>query len=193
MAGLLSVWIATGAAIAAANFWEEKAFTIWSETEVKKMLTDSPWAHKVSVLTPDLSLASRTGGLSGGLVGSGGRAGRAAGGGGVGGDGAGNIGGGTFMASPLRTELAVRWASALPVKQAVVRGRLGSDGAHPAEAQQLPAQDESSYRVAVVGLPLELTDAGGSLDELRAATISSPETKPRSEPWISCSCTRATS
>jgi hypothetical protein len=156
--------------LAATKFWEEKTYSTWSETDVKKMLTDSPWARKVGVLTPDLSLASRTGGLSGGAVGSGGRAGGVAGGGGVGGDGAGKIGGGTFVASPSRTELAVRWTSALPVKQALARVRLGSDAMLSAEEQRLLAQDEPFYRVAVVGLPPKLIDGEETVRELLAAT-----------------------
>jgi hypothetical protein len=33
----------------AADFWEKKEFTSWSEDEVSKLFRDSPWAHKADV------------------------------------------------------------------------------------------------------------------------------------------------
>ena len=44
LAGVVGVWFLAGVALAAADFWEEKDFTAWSDKEVEKMLTDSPWA-----------------------------------------------------------------------------------------------------------------------------------------------------
>jgi hypothetical protein len=66
--------------LVAANFWDSKPFSDWSPSEVAKMLTSSPWARRFSILTPDFSLARRVGGLTGGVVGNGGRSGRAPGG-----------------------------------------------------------------------------------------------------------------
>ena len=37
------------AALVAADFWEEKDFTTWSDEEVREMLTDSPWAKSVRI------------------------------------------------------------------------------------------------------------------------------------------------
>ena len=170
LAGTVSVWLLACAVLAAADFWEEKNFTTWSNKEVDQMLTDSPWSREVSVHIPDVSLANRVGGLSGGIVGTGVgffRGGVGSGGGGVGGDGAGNLGGGSFMAPPRRSRLAVRWASALPVKQASVRRRLSDDEAIPTD---LLEPDEPFYQVAVVGIPEDLFQTVGSLGELRAAT-----------------------
>ena len=45
----LGVWIVACAALAAADFWEEKDFTAWSDKEVEKMLTDSPWSRNLTV------------------------------------------------------------------------------------------------------------------------------------------------
>lgn len=170
IACLLSVWIATGAALAAANFWKEKTYSTWSETEVKKMLTDSPWARKVGVLTPDLSLASRTGGLSGGAVGSGGRAGGVAGGGGVGGDGAGSIGGGTFVASPSRTELAGALHQCLARQTSARQGPAGQRRHALSRGTAAPGAGRAVLPVAVVGLPPKLIDGGETVSELLAAT-----------------------
>jgi hypothetical protein len=145
----------TTASPGAVEFWEAKKFTEWSDREVSRMLADSPWSRKVVVITPDLSLASRVGGLSGGIIGNSGR-GRG-GGGGVAGDGAGNMGGGTFLAPPLRTALVVRWASAQPIKQALARR-----GATREDFQRVEER-ESLYRFAVVGIPLNL-DVGSAND-----------------------------
>ncbi len=60
-------------ALLAADFWQTKKFTDWTDKEVQKILKDSPWARPVEV---------RLGGGGGGL-------GEAGGGGGPGGGGGG--------------------------------------------------------------------------------------------------------
>ena len=49
LAGTLGLWIVVGAALAAADFWNEKDFTTWSDKEVEKMLSDSPWSRRVTI------------------------------------------------------------------------------------------------------------------------------------------------
>ena len=49
LAGTLGVWVVAGAALVAADFWETKHFTTWSDKEVEKMLGDSPWSREVTV------------------------------------------------------------------------------------------------------------------------------------------------
>ena len=44
------MWLLAAAALVAADFWEEKDFTTWSDTEVQEMLTDSPWAKQVWII-----------------------------------------------------------------------------------------------------------------------------------------------
>jgi hypothetical protein len=48
-AGTVGVWLLAGTALvgAAADFWEQKDFTTWSNQEVEEMLTDSPWSKQV--------------------------------------------------------------------------------------------------------------------------------------------------
>ena len=41
--------VALSAVLSAAAAWEEKPFTQWSEKDVEKLLTDSPWAGKASL------------------------------------------------------------------------------------------------------------------------------------------------
>lgn len=168
LAGILAGWLIACAPLIALDFWDVKDFSTWSDKEVDQMLTDSPWSHEVVILTPNLSLTSRVGGLSGGVVGNGtGRAGRAAAGGGVAGDGAGNLGGGSFLSSPERTRLVVRWTSALPVKQALARKRP-VEGAEASDPQRL-AETEAFYRFAILGIPFG--QAVGSASELQGATL----------------------
>ena len=49
--------------------------------------------------------------------------------------------------------LFVRWFSSIPVKQAMVRSKYGSEAATAQEAIEYLARQETHYIVAVVGLP----------------------------------------
>lgn len=72
----------------AEDFWKTKPYTEWTEKEIKRVLTNSPWAKEVSAPMP--------GGSGGGAGGGGGRGGGRKGGGGGGGGmgGGGGEGGG---------------------------------------------------------------------------------------------------
>jgi hypothetical protein len=178
LCGAIGILLVMSAALTAAEFWHDKDFTTWTNNEVERMLTDSPWSRPVRVHTPDLTLATRVGGLSGGIVGTGGgffRGGVGYGGGGVGGDAAGNLGGGSFMAPPRSTKLVVRWMSAFPLKQAYARSRRSEDDPRQGEPVTFPVPDEAVYRVAVIRIPPALTSSLGSVGELLAATTLRPK------------------
>ena len=57
----------------AADFWQSKSFTEWNDKDVAKMLTDSPWAHRVTISVGSLAPsgsgpgAGRKGGDGGGM------------------------------------------------------------------------------------------------------------------------------
>ena len=173
LCGTVGVLLLLSVGLVGADFWHDKDFTDWSTRDVEKMLTDSPWADTVSIHTSDLSLRRRVGGLSGGIVGTGGgvfRGGVNYGGGGVSGEGAGNIGGGSFMAPPQRTRLLVRWVSALPVRQALARYLAATGQDMAATLEQTTAEEEAVYRVAVVGIPIDLPESPAGVRELLAAT-----------------------
>ncbi len=55
LAGTLGVWVVAGATLVVADFWETKAFTAWSDTEVEKMLSDSSWAKQQRIVLGSLS------------------------------------------------------------------------------------------------------------------------------------------
>jgi hypothetical protein len=163
---LCSFWVTTAAA--APEFWHAKPPDTWSEKEIEQLLSNSPWARTVEIIVPDMSLAGRVGGLQGGRVGGFGGQGRPGAGGGAGGHGAGNLGGGTFLPSPTRARITVRWASAGPIQAAMARRR--GDRALTSESPTQTAgthQDDRGYRIAVARVPLMV--ALGEGEELHAA------------------------
>lgn len=165
---VLVCWLALASSVLGADFWDLKAPEAWSDSEARRLLSHSPWAVPVTALTSNMSLSGRVGGLQGGRVGGSGGFGRPGGGGGVGGDGAGNLGGGSFLPSPERTRLTVRWASALLIRQAVTRRSTSVALGAASPTESTSDSDEGVYRIAVVGLPIAL--AVRTSDELVAVT-----------------------
>ena len=159
LARTLGIWIVACAALVAADFWEEKDFTAWSDKDVEKMLTDSPWSQKVTIA------------LRGPGGGGGGRGGGGGGRGGGFGGGRGRGGADGFGPAPRRMTLTVSWRSALPVKQAVVRSQIGVDAPIPLEQQQFLAQVEPLYVVTVAGFPQQFARMAQNRDALMAETI----------------------
>jgi len=147
LAGAVAVLLAS-AALTAADFWEEKDFTTWSPQQIDKMLTDSPWAKKATIVLGSL----REGGGSGGGFQS---SGAGFGGGGGATDSAG--GGGEFS-GVRRITATVAWISALPVRQAIARLRAGVDAPVLPDDKRLP-EDEAFYVVAVAGMPTRVAQA----------------------------------
>lgn len=150
----------------AADFWETKKYTEWSDKEVKKILTDSPWAATITTgstvanTAPDMSGLAGGGGSRGGGGGGGGGmgggggdigGGGAGGGGGVGGGGGAMGGGGGGGRGGGAMSVTVRWATALPIKQALLKLRLGEKAASP-EAEKILSAPDSHYVVMMEGL-----------------------------------------
>jgi hypothetical protein len=104
-----------------ADFWQEKAYTQWSEKEAFKMLRDSPWADQVSV--GDTMIGGRVpGGLSGSSAGGrgGGRRGGAAGGGDLAGS----------------RDFTIRFQSATPIRMAMAQLALLNGSITPDQAEE---------------------------------------------------------
>jgi hypothetical protein len=169
-AGTAGACLLASAVLTAADFWEEKDFTAWSAQQVEKMLTDSPWARKVTIVTGRI----REGGLDGF---QGGGAGLGGGGGARNSDGD----DGEFQ-QVRRVTVSVVWASALPIRQALVRRQTAPGAALSPEQQQRLSEAEPFYIVAVSGVPLRMTAKVGTTDEVRAATALQPNRKERIAP-----------
>ena len=153
LVGTVGVWLLACAALVAADFWEEKDFTAWSEKEVEKMLTDSPWSKKVTIVLG--SLREEAGGrFTGGGAGP-----------------TGDCGGGGQFQAVRRATVTVTWSSALPIKQALLRREIGIDARIPPDRQQLLTQDEPFYFVAVVGLPPPFASLAAMVDAVKAETM----------------------
>ena len=170
--------LAFGAAtLLAADFWQKSKFQDWSDKEVNKMLTDSPWAKAVSMRLPGGS----GGGGGGGRGGRGGRGGGGmsdasmgdmGGGSGGRGGGAGMARGGSTMGDTGRDSaptvtVTFRWHTALPMRQAVARSRFGKEAATSPEAAKMLTRQETQYIVGITGIPgMFLRGAGQDLKSL---------------------------
>ncbi len=118
----LTVLISTPLFLFAAEFWQQKNPSEWTDKEVNRLLTKSPWAKEaVTTFDPGGMRRPEGGGPEGeggpGMAGPGGPGGQ--GGPGMGGPGMGGPGGeGGQMEPPKFT---VRWESAAPVRAAAAR------------------------------------------------------------------------
>ena len=161
LAGLLVAGAALGE-----DFWDKKEYMQWTDEEVKKVMTNSPWAKDVTVTAPASALGrgqrpaapAETDTDTGG-GGRGGRGGRGGGGGGGGGRG-----------EALLT-LNMSWRSALPLRKALVRSRLGVGAAIPAEAQQLIDKGTEEYVLIVSGVPTGMARAANNQIVLSKSTL----------------------
>lgn len=148
----------TATTLYGADFWEKKKFSEWNDKEVRRMLTDSPWAHAYELMSGGGFPSSGGGGGRGGRRGGGGGFSADSGSGGgmeadTGGtSGRGDMGGG---GQPMRPSAVVhfRVLSALPVKQALARMRYGNETLTSPDAAKFLARQEAAYVVGIAGLP----------------------------------------
>jgi hypothetical protein len=129
---LIGVGVLMGSTVRTADFWIEKPFLEWSNGDVEKMTTASPWAATVTVALPPgkptpTADASGRGGRGGGDEG--------------------------FGPLPTRIRVTISWRSALPVKQAVVRAQVGQRGAPNDTHKTFLSQPGPYYVVGLSGLP----------------------------------------
>jgi hypothetical protein len=125
----------------AADFWQ-KPYTEWADKDLQKMMTNSPWAHTVSVSMGGPIAAPDGGG----------------GGGGGGGRGGGPQGGGGGADAPIpgvrEPEIIARWQSAMPIRQAFVRLKYGAEAGKSDDAQKFLAKEQPTYELVLSG-PLQ--------------------------------------
>jgi hypothetical protein len=141
-AGLvLAAW-----AFAPGEFWNDKQPSDWSDKDVQRLLTKSPWAKEASVEFDFSAMGGPDGGpgpMGGGMPGGGEMGGPGMGG--PGGGGPGGMGGpGGPGGGPPQSRALVRWESAAPIRDA--------------DKRQLPEDAAEYYVIGVSGLPM--MDAG---------------------------------
>lgn len=160
-----------GAALAE-DFWTTKQYLQWTDDEVRRLMTNSPWAKDVTVSAPVSALGVR-GERAGGSTaptdveqtgGGGGRGGRRRG---SAADGFSDAG-----APQAALTLNISWRSALPLRQALVRSRVGA-GARviPSEAEELIGKDQTDYVIVVTGVPAGLARTLEAPDAARQVTL----------------------
>lgn len=150
----------------AGDFWHDKDPSQWSSDEVNQMLANSPWAKQVTASFNQEGSGGRGGGMGGGGgMGRGGGGwggggggmgggGWGGGGGGMGGGGWGGGGGGMGRGGGGRGQsqggpalkVTVRWESAAPVHEALVKSEA-------ADVSKFTDWSKDYYVVTVSGLP----------------------------------------
>ena len=141
----------TAALLVAADFWDSKLYTGWSEQEVEKILDDSPWARSVEVQTAAMSAGSRVLRSHGGQPRAhSGDASR----GSSGTDALRGRGPGAKDLQPTASmKVRLRWVSALPIRQAIARKRFGSEVKNSAEAAKMIVARQTAYVLGLSGIP----------------------------------------
>lgn len=118
--------------LTAADFWQ-KPYTQWSDKDVTKMMTNSPWAKAASV---EMSFP---------------------GGGGFGappggfGGGRGGPAGDQSAPPPPSIEITARIESALPMRQALVKRKFGAEADKSADAKKILDQQPETYEIVLSG------------------------------------------
>jgi hypothetical protein len=130
----------------AADSWRTKPYTAWDDKEVQKILNDSPWARGVTIMMNGAGGSVDGPHSNSPLAGAGG----GPGGGGTGGGG-GRNGGGEGLNVPT-VRLLLRFVSALPVRQAMMRERYGDQVATSPAAVKILSTPDNYYVVALAGL-----------------------------------------
>ena len=122
--------------VVAKSFWDSKPYTDWSSKEVERMVSDSPWAQRLSVVIPTTPRVTED-------------ASRPA-------RGVDDIGRG-FAAPAPQLRLLLTWRSAIPVRQALIRMPNGVTNEAVDEVPLL--ERPQNYVVTLAGVPARLAPA----------------------------------
>jgi hypothetical protein len=123
----------------AADFWQ-KPYTEWSDKDITKLMTNSPWAKATGI---EISFGGGPQGLGAGPGPGGG------GGGGRGGGPQGQAGG--FGGGGPSVEVTAHWQSALPVREAEVRRKYGAGADKSEEAKKVLSEQPETYQIVLSG------------------------------------------
>ncbi|HLG99689.1 MAG TPA: hypothetical protein VKX49_25500 [Bryobacteraceae bacterium] len=170
----------------AADAWQTKPFTEWSDKDVQKVLTNSPWAHTVSVS------GGPAAGADAGWQGRDTPGSRPAGLDPAAGPGvmapsdpsdqdvarSRRSSDNAELMSERSLGLTLIWQSALPVKQALARRKYGTEVATSPEAKKY-LDDNSAYLIELSGLPPALAQASqGKAALMQRTTLSAKGKSP---------------
>lgn len=151
------------------DFWVKKDYKEWTPEEVKKLLTNSPWAKDVTVTAQTAGGGRRTSAANGIDVESPSAGRRPGGGGGR----SGPAGDAEVNSSAGNAEITlnVSWRSALPLRKAIVKSRMAGSSEVPADAQQLLATEPTEYVIVVSGIPARLAQLVQNKDLLNRSSL----------------------
>lgn len=175
---LLVVFVCLPARASAADFWETKNIGDWSDKEVQKLATNSPWARQAKGVADDPGAAA-----SGGIPEPGSRPAAPEG-----------LGGATGSINPpspfdsatraasITPEVSVfvRWLTSLPMRQAQMRAKYGKETDSSPAAKQYIEKEPSYYTLGIAGVPgLYLSAFGGdrAKEMIQKSTTLTPKGK----------------
>jgi hypothetical protein len=149
------------------DFWVKKDYKEWTPEEVKKLLTNSPWSKDVIVTAPAAGGAQR-GQAANGIDAENPNVSRGRGGGRTG-----PAGDAEINSAPGNSEISlnVSWRSALPLRKAITKSRMGDSSEVPADAQQLLGSNPTEYVVVVSGIPARMARTVQNPDLLNRSSI----------------------
>ncbi len=188
----LSLAVVAGT-LCAAEVWNKDPKE-WTASDIDRILTSSPWAAKTSASLErgQTDSSNPNAGRSGGMGRGGGMGGMGGGmggmGGGMGGMGGGGMGGGRRgnggAPSQQRVDVVVRWDSAEPVKQALLKSQFGSNAPDSAgtgapsdadksagnsDAEKSAGKFDKDYVVSVSGLLMPSSNSYNDSDSSRSS------------------------
>jgi hypothetical protein len=175
-----SLLLSIAAPTAFSKPWEDGKYPSWSAEDIDQLITDSPWARpwnstvSVPLESKMISSYSQIGGIGlpsripGVSWPGGSRPGAPS--------GRGPVSNGGPLSLRLGVSATVRWASALPVRRAMVLQEFGRDGLeHPRALETLSRQD-TDYVIELAGLPRNI--AGGETEGIRKQLLKSARLSP---------------
>ncbi len=124
----------------------------WSDKDIRKIMTDSPWSRSVSVTLVSGNILAALLARGGPVPPPGPGIAEAGGGLGVGGPQSGGPPP-PVQSGPPKTTLIVRWLSATVVQQALVKAQYGDKAGSSPEAQKRLEPNAAYYVIAVGNLP----------------------------------------
>lgn len=145
---VVAPFAAAAIALCAGDVWNSKDYTKWSAQDVNRMLTDSPWAKQASALfgtvprEVDRSVIPPPGASTNNMGGTRGVT-----------DGRwdGGVGPPVDDSAP-KLPVTIRWESALPVREALLRSRSGDHLSVFGDAHAKLNGPGSNYIITVIGL-----------------------------------------